>query len=181
MVLETLYGLFFAFALFCALMVVLSPHAVYSALFLVGTMNSIAGLFVLMNAELAAAFQIIVYTGAIMVLFLFVLMLLNIGRQQDPMQRNRGVRIAGIVFSIAFVAQMLVLLGQLADKVDLAGTYTFEGSAGASIARVGYVLQTHYIYAFGMTSVLLLVAMIGAVVMARRHLIQGTRDVTRND
>lgn len=176
--LETLYGLLFATALFSALMVVLAPHAVYNALFLVVTMVSISILFVLMNAQLAGMFQIIVYAGAIMVLFLFVLMLLNIGHSGHPMERNKGVRVLGIGFAVAFVAQLFLVLHFFSQDKALAVRYNLSNPKGIEIAAVGRVLETDYIYAFAMTSILLLVAMIGAVVMARRHLIQGTYDAT---
>jgi NADH:ubiquinone oxidoreductase subunit 6 (subunit J) len=181
MFIETIYGLLFAAALSSALLVVLSPNAVYNALFLVGTMISIAGLFLLMNAQLAGAFQLIVYAGAIMVLFLFVIMLLNIREQSPPLQRRRHMRLLGLGFAAAFVAQMAMLLARFAgaDNRELAANYSLANPPGIGIAAVGRILQTEYIYAFAMTSVLLLVAMIGAVVMARRHLIQGVRDTAR--
>lgn len=178
MFLETLYGLLFAMALFSALMVVLAPHAVYNALFLVATMVSISGLFVLMNAQLAGTFQVIVYAGAIMVLFLFVIMLLNIGHGGDPMARNKGMRVLGIAFSATFIAQLLLILRFFSEEKGLAAQYKLDAPAGIDIAATGRVLETDYIYAFAMTSILLLVAMIGAVVMARRHLIQGVYDAT---
>jgi NADH-quinone oxidoreductase subunit J len=178
--LETLYGLLFAMALFCALMVVLAPHAVYNALYLVGTMIAISGLFLMMNAQLAGAFQIIVYAGAIMVLFLFVIMLLNVGEQAQPMERHKPMRMLGLVFAAAFATQMVILLGRFSRAETLTPNYSLDGPPGISIMEVGRILQTDYIYAFAMTSVLLLVAMIGAVVMARRRLIQGVRDETKS-
>jgi NADH:ubiquinone oxidoreductase subunit 6 (subunit J) len=177
-VLETIYGLLFAAALFSAIMVVLSPHAVYAALFLVATMISISGLFLLMNAQLAAAFQLIVYAGAIMVLFLFVIMLLNIGHQGRVVGRNGGIRWMGGALALAFVFQMVVLLVKAAGGVGWASHYSLANPPNIGISQVGFILQSDYVYAFAMTSILLLVAMIGAVVMARRHLIQGVVDET---
>jgi len=177
-VLETIYGLLFVAALVSAIMVVLSPHAVYAALFLVATMISISGLFLLMNAQLAAAFQLIVYAGAIMVLFLFVIMLLNIGHQGRAVGRNRGIRWLGGALALTLAAQMIALLGSLASGVGWASRYGLDNAPNVGIAEVGFILQSDYVYAFAMTSILLLVAMIGAVVMARRHLIQGVVDET---
>lgn len=170
MLVEFIYGIFFVLALLSGLMVVLTPHAVYSALYLVVTMVSIAGLFVLMNAQLAAFFQIIVYAGAIMVLFLFVVMLLNVGRQVDPPGRTRMLRNLGLVLSLAFVVQLLAMM----ISIELPEAYSLANAEGIGIHEVARRLLTDYLYAFEMVSILLLVAVVGAVVLARRWLIQGT-------
>jgi NADH:ubiquinone oxidoreductase subunit 6 (subunit J) len=133
-----------------------------------------------MNAQLAGDFQIIVYAGAIMVLFLFVIMLLNVGRHAPPMERHKTVRVLGLVFAAALAAQMIALVGRFAGDARLATEYRLSDPPDIDIATVGRILQTDYIYAFAMTSVLLLVAMIGAVVMARRHLIQGIYDESKD-
>jgi NADH-quinone oxidoreductase subunit J len=167
-VIELFYACVVVVALFSAMMVVLSPHAIHSALYLVLTMVSIAALFVLMNAQLAAALQIIVYAGAIMVLFLFVIMLLNPGRQRPPRIRARFSRWLGVALAGAFVVQMMAMLamytgaeGVAADAVPLASSISIE--------EVARLLLTDYIYAFEMTSVLLLIAVVGAIVLARRQ------------
>lgn len=169
MLIETIYGLIFVVALFSALMVVLSPHAVYSALFLVLTMVATAGLFVMMNAQLAAAFQVIVYAGAIVVLFLFVIMLLNLGHEGDPSARGRWTRRLGLILSLALMAQFFMLFTRFADLRGL----TLEGARGIQIGQVARLLLTEYLYAFEMTSVLLLAAVVGAVVLARRQPLVG--------
>ena len=172
---KIIYGLLFLLAFFSALMVVASRHTVYSALYLVVTMVSIAGLFVMMNAQLAAAFQVIVYAGAIMVLFLFVIMLLNIGRPSLPSIRLRGVRWLGLLLALGLGAQFAALFGALSRQ----SPYTVAGARSISIQEVARLLLTDYIYAFEMVSVLLLIAVVGAVVLARRHLIQGADDTAR--
>jgi NADH-quinone oxidoreductase subunit J len=169
MLIQIIYGLMFVLALFSALMVVLSPHAVYAALYLILTMVSIAGLFVLMNAQLAAAFQIIVYAGAIMVLFLFVIMLLNVGRQGAPSPHVRKTRWVGLGLAAAFALQTI---GLLAGAVRPEG-YTLANAPGVRIDLVAHRLITEYVYAFEMTSVLLLIAVVGAVALARGKLMQG--------
>lgn len=161
---QIIYGLLVALALLSALLVVVSRHAVYSALYLVLTMISIAGLFVMMNAQLAAAFQVIVYAGAIMILFLFVIMLLNLGREAKPARAGWGVRLAGVGLSAALVVQ----LAAAAVSLRLPPGLTLDEPAGAQIRAVARLLLTEYIYAFEMTSVLLLIAVVGAVVLARR-------------
>jgi NADH-quinone oxidoreductase subunit J len=152
-----------------SVMVVVSPHAVYSALYLVLSMVGIACLFVLMNAQLAAALQIIVYAGAIMVLFLFVIMLLNLGRQGPPPRRNRLVRWVGISLAGALIAQVGATVLALANVLPL----SLAGVQAVSIQGVAVSLVTEYLYAFEMVSVLLLVAVVGSIVLARRRLIQG--------
>lgn len=163
---QLIYGLLFVMALFSALMLVLSPHAVYSALYLVLTMTAIAGLFVLMNAQLAAAFQIIVYAGAIMVLFLFVIMLLRIGREEPPPPALRRVRLVGLILTMTLVVQLVAALTQLRLPADL----TLDGAPGNQIREVARLALTNYIYAFEATSILLLAAVIGAVSLARRRM-----------
>ena len=170
MLIELIYGILFILGLFSAIMVVLSPQAVYSALYLVLTMVVIAVAFVLMNAQLAGALQIIVYAGAIMVLFLFVIMLLSIGRQEGFSWHTRGARWLGALLALAFIVQIIAMYVALRDS--LAG-YTLAGAKSITIQEVAHILITDYIYAFEMTSVLLLVAVVGAVVLARRRQMQG--------
>jgi len=172
LIIEIIYGALFVLALFSALMVVLAPHPLYNALYLVLTMVAIAGQFVLMNAELAAAFQIIVYAGAIMVLFIFVIMLLNLNRQNKPTSGNRTVRILGLMFALAFIGQIMAIIGTIA----VGGRDTTVNFVGTDAETVGLRLIGDYVYAFEMTSVLLLIAVVGAIVLARRHLIQGADD-----
>ncbi|MCL5269065.1 MAG: NADH-quinone oxidoreductase subunit J [bacterium] len=181
MLIQSIYGIFCFVALFSALLVVFSPHPVYGALYLVTTMLSIAGLFVLMNAQLAAAFQVIVYAGAIMVLFMFVIMLLNLGRQDGPAVRTRGVRWWGLVFGGVFLAQVVAMVAQLVTRPVGAAAPSAAPSAAAAFAsvrihEVARLLMTDYVYAFEMTSVLLLIAIVGAVVLARRQLVQGVSE-----
>lgn len=169
MILQVIYGLFVLIALASAVMVIVSRHAVYSALFLVLSMLTIACLFVLMNAQLAAALQIIVYAGAIMVLFLFVIMLLNLGKQAPLSKKSRPVRWLGVVFAGSIALQMAWLIYSMKSAL-----MAMPGKAGSvSIETVAQMIVTDYLYAFEMISVLLLIAVVGAVVLARRYLVQG--------
>ncbi|MEN6626915.1 MAG: NADH-quinone oxidoreductase subunit J [Candidatus Sumerlaeia bacterium] len=169
MLIQIIYGLFVAIALASALMVVVARKAIYSALFLVLTMVTIACMFVLMNAQLAAALQIIVYAGAIMVLFLFVIMLLNLGRQPPLSHRSRPVRWLGLVFAFGIALQMGALVFSMKNMLmAMPG-----GAASITIEQVARLILTDYLYAFEMVSVLLLIAVVGAVVLARRNLVQG--------
>jgi len=181
-----IYYLFFALTLGSALMVVFLRHAVYSALSLVVTMVSIAGIFILINAQLAAFFQILVYAGAIMVLFLFVIMLLNL-RHSPPMPGvTRSIRRAGAVLLGVLLIQLLILgvrsgaTSMIAEQAKAATTASGKAPEGATITEVALILLTDYLYAFEMTSVLLLVAVIGAMVLARRS-ISGERNPNLED
>ncbi len=167
--LEFTYSALFALTLLSAFLVVFSRHAVYSALSLVITMFSIAGIFILINAQLAAVLQILVYAGAIMMLFVFVIMLLNLRQDKAPPAATRNVRGFAIVFFVIFVIQASMV------ALKFAGDIEFDPEAAGTInARdVAMVLMTRYLYAFEMTSVMLLVAVIGAMTLARKHIFPG--------
>lgn len=166
--LELTYGLLFAITVLASVMVVLSRHAVYSALYLVTAMISIAGIFILINAQLAAVLQILVYAGAIMVLFLFVIMLLNLGHMGEPPIATRFVRRLAAPLFLILLLQVIILAvkygGEL--KVNIA-----DENHGASVGEVAMILLTRYLYAFEMTSVMLLIAVVGAMTLARRKLV----------
>lgn len=163
--LDLTYSIFFALTLISSVLVVASRHAVYGALYLVVTMISIGGLFLMIGAELAAILQILVYAGAIMVLFLFVIMLLNLGRTGERPTTTRNVRRLGILFFIAFGVQAVAL------AVRLGGSIEFDPAVIGVVTRreVALALLTRYLYAFELTSVMLLIAVVGAVVLSRRE------------
>jgi NADH-quinone oxidoreductase subunit J len=167
------YVVFVVAALGClsgAVGVVLSRNPVHAALSLVGTLFGIAVLFVAQGAHFLAAVQVIVYAGAIVVLFLFVIMLLGVDKAEaletEPIggQRPAAIAVAGVSLVL------LALLGVRASQVSqgaksVSGTLTGEGS---NIASLGRALFTDYVFAFELTSVLLVIAVVGAVVLARR-------------
>lgn len=161
---ELIYGAFFLITLFAAIMVVLTPHTVYSALYLILAMVGIGGLFVMINAQLAAAFQVIVYAGAIMVLFMFVIMLLNLGTAPKII-KTRGLRPFGLLAVAGVAVQSLALCGRAALEIKANPEAIAEG---VSFVTVGKILINDHIYLFEMTSVLLLVAVIGAIMLARK-------------
>ncbi|MGH7599349.1 MAG: NADH-quinone oxidoreductase subunit J family protein [bacterium] len=174
--------LFFAFAavaLLSAIMMILHRNPVYSAIFLIVTLFALAGLFVLLNAPFVASVHIIVYAGAIMVLFLFVIMLLNLKR--DPV-RERS-KLARRAFASLLVIVLLAEIGVLISTPFLSGTAEgraivglANGSAADSTAvgntvNIGRQLFTTYLLPFEIASVLLLVGIIGAVILAKRNLV----------
>jgi len=151
--------------------VVTSRNPVHSALGLVATLFGIAVLFLAQGAQLLAAVQVIVYTGAIVVLILFVLMLLGVDTEDDVDEEP----LVGQTAAAIFVA--LGLLGLLVTTVFVGGSEIVTGTKSttaaispdeSNIAQVGRVLFTDYVFAFEITALLLTIAVVGAVVLARR-------------
>lgn len=148
-----------------ALMVVLSKHPVRSVLYLVLTFFLISANYVLMNAQFIAIVNIIVYAGAIMVLFLFVLMLLNLNKDNEPRQSP----LMTIGATIAAGSLFLVVVAALRDAV-LAMPMIDENSEKAGLVEnLGQLLFTKYVLPFEVSSVLFLAAMVGAVLLAKRE------------
>ena len=150
-----------------ALGVVLASHPVHSALMLVMTLFGIAVLFVAQQADFLAAVQVIVYAGAIVVLFLFVIMLLGVDRSENiGYETLHGQRPVALVAGIAVIAAVFFL----ARKAWVSGAHSVAGPAsgpGSNVEKLADALFTRYLLAFEMTSVLLVIAVIGAVVLAR--------------
>lgn len=155
-----------------ALGVVLNSNPVHAALSLVATLFGIAVLFVAQEAHFLAAVQVIVYAGAIVVLFLFVLMLLGVDRAEDlTVEPLRGHRIAAIVVGLGILA--LPLLALASTDGEATGARPADAAEQvddgvADIDQLGESLFTDYLFAFEVTSVLLVIAVVGAVVLARK-------------
>jgi NADH-quinone oxidoreductase subunit J len=152
-----------------ALGVVLSRNPVHSALFLVLTLFGAAVEFVNQQADFLAAVQVIVYAGAIVILFLFVIMLLGVDREEsiakDPL---RGQRPTAIVLGIVVLVE-LVTIARLQNWAT--GSHSTSGQisgTGDNIVKLGQSIFTRYLFPFEITSVLLVIAVVGAVVLARR-------------
>ena len=147
-----------------ALNLILQRHPIHSALSLVVVMMALAGLYLLQGAEFIAAVQIIVYAGAIMVLFVFVIMLLNLPQDEDGADRLRWLKFIGIPLGFFF----LFLVGATLWNVEGRGAVQaqFVGSPQA----VGRSLFTDYLLPFEATSLLILIALVGAVVFAKKDL-----------
>jgi len=160
---QIVFFLIGAVAIVSAFGVILHPHPVYSALSLVVTLFQIAVLFILLDAEMVAFLQLLVYAGAIMVLFLFVIMLLNVGR--DP-------EVAPLGWKLTVLGAGGVLGAELAGFflhhfAPPAAVGAIDPEFG-SVTSLAHALFTDHALSFEITSVLLLVAMVGAVVLARR-------------
>ncbi|UYZ61631.1 NADH-quinone oxidoreductase subunit J family protein [Hymenobacter weizhouensis] len=158
--------LFLAFvALLSALGVVFAKNPVHSVLFLILTFFSLSGHYLLLNAQFLAAVNIIVYAGAIMVLFLFVIMFLNLNVDTEPHKPT----LAKIAAAVAGGSLLLILVAAMKD-VQPAGinATTFDSQIGM-VDRLGMVLYTEYLLPFELASVLFLVAMVGAVMLGKRE------------
>jgi len=154
-----------------ALGVVLFRNPVHSALSLVATLFGIAVLFVAQEAHFLAAVQVIIYAGAIVVLFLFVIMLLGVDREEDiSREQLRFQRPAAII--VALLGILAVVGFQVADALRITGapavTERASGAEGGNIGAIARTLFGRHLFAFEVTSVLLVIAVVGAVVLARR-------------
>jgi NADH-quinone oxidoreductase subunit J len=159
---EILFWILSVTALGSALMVVTSKNPVYSVLSLIVTFFCISGHYILLNAQFLAIVNIIVYAGAIMVLFLFVIMLMNLNKDTEP-QKNKWLKLAG---AVAGGSLLLVLIAALrTSEKSMAELNT--GDIGL-IRNLGYQLFTNYVVPFEISSILFLSAMVGAVVIGKR-------------
>lgn len=165
MSLETIAIILGGLTIGSALMVIISKHPVRSVLYLVLTFFMISSNYILMNAQFIAVVNIIVYAGAIMVLFLFVLMLLNLSKENEPrspiLMKLAAVVAGGILFTV-FVAA-------LKDGVTLAVPTGENGESQGLVENLGRVLFDKYVLPFEVSSVLFLAAMVGAVLLAKRE------------
>jgi NADH-quinone oxidoreductase subunit J len=163
-----LFGLFAFVAVACAINLVLQKHPITSALSLIGVMCSLAVLYLLLGAEFIAATQIIVYAGAIMVLFLFVIMLLNAGAERPVPGRSLLSKIAGIPVFVLFTGVIAYLIQNTYGNANV--PVDFGAFTGGGPREVGRSLFTQYLLPFEVTSVLILIAILGAVVLARKEI-----------
>lgn len=164
---DILFYIFAALTLGSGLLVVANPFSrnpVTSAMFLVVSMAAVAGLFVMLHAFFLAAVQILVYAGAVMVLFLFVIMLLDLGEEE-----RRRLKLFGVVSAFICVgALMFVMLNAIVGTAPGAGD-TEPELAGAT-KSLGEMLFTDYLLPFEIVSLLLLVAMVGVVLLSKKDL-----------
>jgi NADH-quinone oxidoreductase subunit J len=185
-----LFYVFGAVAILASLLVIAQRNPVYSVLLLIASFGALSGLYVLLDAPFAAVIQIIVYAGAIMVLFLFVVMLLNAPHEDTdedlaaigiaphpefdpttgaptstalPRHRPRGAMRLGAALAVVLIFELVWALGRGAESGQ------FAGGAVSSVGAIGRSLFTDYAFPFEVTSVLILIAMVGAVVLARRE------------
>jgi len=163
-----LFYVFAAISVLASALVIAQRNPIYSVLLLIASFGALSGLYVLLDAPFVAVIQIIVYAGAIMVLFLFVVMLLNApheetvyDEQTHPLMRP-GPRRFGTLLAAVLIVELVWALTKRGESG------VSPGGALISVNTIGQLLFTEYAFAFEVTSVLILVAMVGAVVLARR-------------
>jgi NADH-quinone oxidoreductase subunit J len=165
------FYIFAVLAVLASLGVVGQRNPMHSVMLLIVSFGALAGLYILLDAPFTAVTQIIIYAGAIMVLFLFVVMLLNAPREDPSPLTMAGIigpggMKVGAVLSVLLAAEVIWGLGRLQRT-------TIEGDPAAlgvsSVAKIGAVLFTEHAFAFEATSILILVAMVGAIVLARKE------------
>jgi len=166
---DTAFYLFGAIAIGASLLVIAQRNPIYSVLLLIASFGALSGLYVLLDAPFVAVIQIIVYAGAIMVLFLFVVMLLNAPHEDTdfdervhPLLRPGPMKL-GAALALGLAAELGWALSRGGD------TGAFSDAKVDSVAAIGRSLFTDYAFPFEVTSILILVAMVGAVVLARRE------------
>jgi NADH-quinone oxidoreductase subunit J len=161
---------FFSFlSIICALLVVFSKNPVHSVLYLVMTFFAIACHYIILNAQFLFAVQVIVYAGAIMVLFLYVIMLLNLNYESEPHKSN----FLKLAATICAGSLMVILVASLKGTGSMPPSGAMSADFG-SVKNLGRVLFTEYLFPFEVSSVLLLASMVGAVMLGKPEKNQDT-------
>ncbi len=167
MILQVAFIYFAAVTVFSALMVITRKNPVHCALYMLAVFTHVAGLFVLLDAEFVAAVQVLVYAGAILVLFLFVIMLFRGDGMKDKARFVSGWPIVAPI-AIALMGLLMSILMHSGFS-GAQGSYTIEAVRSAGNSQViGMALYTDYLFPFEIASVILLVAMVGAIVLAKK-------------
>jgi len=166
------FWVFGAIAVAGAIGVVAAPKAVYAAMFLATTMISLAAIYMAQDAPFLGVVQIVVYTGAVMMLFLFVLMLIGVDSAQSLVETIRGQRLAGIAAGLGFG---LLLAAGIGTMTTSRFTGLAQANAGGNVEGLADLIFTRYLWAFELTSALLITAALGAMVLAHRERFQPRR------
>jgi NADH-quinone oxidoreductase subunit J len=169
-----LYYLFGALAVGASLLVIGQRNPIYSVLLLITSFGALSGLYVLLDSPFAAVTQIIVYAGAIMVLFLFTVMLLNVQREDaaewdrsHPLNRPGARRLGGALAGLLLL-ELVWAVWHVSTRQESGIKDVAVGSV-SSVAAIGRSIFTDYAFPFEVTSILILAAMVGAVILARRE------------
>ena len=159
-------------AIIASIMVTVSKNTVHSVLFLILDFISISCLFIMVGAEFLGMMMLIVYVGAVAVLFLFVVMMLNVAQQQNEWftsAKDSSHIPMGLLISVIIFMELIVVLGGWKFKPDLVNSTLITIDQGVSNTHsIGYVLYTDYIHLFQLSGMILLVAMIGSIVLTFR-------------
>lgn len=158
-----------AFGVATAILMIIQRNPVMSAICLIGNFFALAGLYLLLRAQLLAVLQILVYTGAIMVLVVFVIMLLNLGDERLLLERVSPWAVAGLALSAGLLVELAVIV-LFRGGGDVPQPHVPTDPAMGSVEGIGTALFGHYVLPFELTSLLLLVAIVGAVVLAKKRI-----------
>ena len=167
------FYIFSLIAIISAIMVTVSKNTVHSVFFLILDFISISCLFIMIGAEFLGMIMLIVYVGAVAVLFLFVVMMLNVAQQKNQWfsasESSKHIPVGLIVSAIIFF-ELIIVIGGWKYKPDLVSAMSLTLDKGVSNTHaIGYVLYTDYIHIFQLSGMILLVAMIGAIVLTFRQ------------
>ena len=173
MIAHAIFFYIFSFiAIFSAIMVTVSKNTVHSVFFLILDFISISCLFIMIGAEFLGMIMLIVYVGAVAILFLFVVMMLNVAQQKSEWftSRFKSTHIpVGLLVSLIIFFELIIVIGGWKYKPDLVDTISLETNSNISNTEVlGNVIYTEYIHLFQLSGMILLVAMIGAIVLTFR-------------
>jgi NADH-quinone oxidoreductase subunit J len=164
------FYIFAAIAVIASLLVVGQRNPMYSVMLLITSFGALAGLYVLLDAPFTAVTQIIIYAGAIMVLFLFVVMLLNVPREEPaPSAAANLLGPTGLKIGAVLSALLAIEVVWALSRFPVRSINPDQAAQVSDVRNIGQMLFTHHAFAFEATSVLILVAMVGAVVLARKE------------
>jgi NADH-quinone oxidoreductase subunit J len=152
-------------AIFSALMVIISKNAVYSVLYLIITFFAIAGHYFMLNAQFLAVVHIIVYAGAIMVLFLYIIMMMNLNKDNTEKRRNINVILIGITAGTLLLSLVYAVKGAESKMMP-----SIQNTSVGLVENLGMVLFNQYMIPFEVSSILFLSAMVGAVFLSKKNL-----------
>ena len=167
------FYIFSIIAIFSAIMVTVSRNTVHSVFFLILDFISISCLFIMIGAEFIGMIMLIVYVGAVAVLFLFVVMMLNVSQQKNEWlsgEKNSNHIPIGLLISAIIFFELIIVAGGWKYKPELLGSFSSLGInlSNSNTHQIGNVLYTDYIYLFQLSGMILLVAMVGAIVLTFR-------------
>ncbi len=174
MIAHSIFFYIFAFvAIIAAVMVTVSKNTVHSVFFLILDFISVSCLFIMIGAEFLGMMMLIVYVGAVAVLFLFVVMMLNVAQQNNPLinsDENFSHIPVGLIISLIIFFELIIVIGGWKFKPDLVTSVSLLVDQNVTNTHsIGSVLYTDYIHVFQLSGMILLVAMIGAIVLTFRH------------
>ena len=173
MIAHAIFFYFFSFiAIISAIMVTVSRNTVHSVFFLILDFISISCLFIMIGAEFLGMIMLIVYVGAVAVLFLFVVMMLNVAQQKNQWllsESSSGHIPVGLIISALIFFELIIVIGGWKYKPDLFNSNNFKFNELSNTHSLGQILYTDYVHVFQISGMILLIAMIGAIVLTFRQ------------